>query len=192
MTGIEGVKDRLALGFFGFAAALAVLAAWEQPSLLAWLAALHNAVLTCLYARRLPARRYDRSGFWLGALAAVLPLAAPYPEEIHPLWMGFGLCGYGLTLWALLSLGGRFGVAPADRGLVTHGPYRWLRHPVYTGELMLRLALAVQSPQPLLALLLWLALAVIQVLRARREETILGGYAGYAGAVRYRLLPGVW
>lgn len=69
------MKDRLGLAFFTFAAMISGLVAWEHPSLLAWLAALHNAILGGLYARRKPAREYDRHGLWLGLLAALLPLA---------------------------------------------------------------------------------------------------------------------
>lgn len=186
------MKDRLGLAFFTFAAVVSGLAAWEHPSILAWLAALHNAILTGLYARRKPAREYDQRGLWLGLLAAVLPLAVPYPEQVHPVALTVGVFGYALVLWSLLTLGTRFSIAPADRGLVAHGPYRFVRHPMYLGELVLRLTLVSTSPQPFLAAGLFLALAAIQVLRAIREEQIISGYPAYAHQVRFRLIPGVW
>ena len=89
-------------------------------------------------------------------------------------------------------LGTRFGIAPADRGLVAHGPYRLVRHPMYLGELVLRLALVSVSPQPILSAGLFVALAAIQVSRARREERIIAGYPQYTVQVPYRLIPGVW
>lgn len=186
------MKDRLGLAFFAFAAVISALAAWEYPSVLAWLAALHNAILAGLYARRQPAREYDQRGLWLGLLAAVLPLAAPYPEKVPLVNLVIGILGYVLVIWSLLALGSRFGIAPADRGLVAYGPYRFVRHPMYLGELILRLALVVNSPQPFLAASLFLALAAIQVLRAIREEHIISGYPAYAHQVRFRLIPGVW
>lgn len=186
------MKDRLGLAFFTFAAVISALAAWEHPSILAWLAALHNIILAGLYSRRKPARDYDRRGLWLGLLAAGLPLAAPYPEQVPPVVLVVGVSGYALVLWSLLTLGTRFGIAPADRGLVAHGPYRFVRHPMYLGELVLRLALVSTSPQPFLAAGLFIALAAIQVLRAIREEHIIFGYLGYAHQVRFRLIPGVW
>ena len=153
------MKERFGLAFFTFAAAVSILAAWEHPSLLAWLAALHNAILAGLYARRRPARNYDQQGLWLGLLAAVLPLAAPYLDEIPLVILIIGMLGYALVLWSLLVLGTRFGIAPADRGLVAHGPYRLVRHPMYLGELVLRLALVSVSPQPILSAGLFATLA---------------------------------
>jgi protein-S-isoprenylcysteine O-methyltransferase Ste14 len=186
------MKDRLGLAFFTFAAAISALAAWEHPSILAWLAVLHNAILAWLYAHRQPAREYDQRGLWLGLLAAVLPLAAPYPEKVPPVPLVAGTMGYLLVIWSLVVLGSRFGIAPADRGLVANGPYRFVRHPMYLGELVLRLALVSTSPKPFLAAGLFIALAAIQVLRAVREEPIIADYPKYAAQVRYRLLPGVW
>lgn len=186
------MKDRLGLAFFTFAAVISGLAAWEHPSILAWLAALHNAILAGLYARRKPAQEYDTRGLWLGLLAAVLPLAAPYPEQVHPVILTIGMFGYALVLWSLLTLGTRFGIAPADRGLIVHGPYRFVRHPMYLGELVLRLALVSTSSQPFLAIGMFMALAAIQIFRAIREEDIISGYPAYACQVRFRLIPGVW
>jgi len=186
------MKDRLGLAFFTFAAVVSVLAAWEQPTALAWLAAIHNAILAALYARRKPATSYDQRALWLGILAAVLPLAAPYPAEMPAPVSIIGLLGYGLVLWSLLALGRSFGIAPADRGLITQGPYRYIRHPMYLGELILRAALVVTSPQPLLAGALLVALVIIQVIRLLREERIINAYSTYASRVRYRLIPGVW
>ena len=186
------MKDRLGLAFFTFAAVVSALAAWEQPTALAWLAAWHNAILAAVYARRKPAKSYDRRGLALGILAALLPLAAPYPAEMPVPVLIIGLLGYGLVLWSLLVLGRSFGIAPADRDLVTQGPYRYIRHPMYLGELILRAALVITSPQPLLAATLLFALMIIQVARALREERIINAYKTYSGRVRYRLIPGVW
>jgi protein-S-isoprenylcysteine O-methyltransferase Ste14 len=186
------MKDRLGLAFFTFTAIVMLLAAWDRPTVLAWLVALHNALLAFLYTRRKPADLYDHKGLWLGLLAAMLPLATPYPAKAPFLVILFGILGYSLIFWSLLALGSHFGIAPADRGLIKHGPYRWVRHPMYLGELILRAALIIPSSNSYIAVASLISLGVVQVLRTYREEQIIAGYTAYAHQVRYRLIPGVW
>ena len=84
-----------------------------------------------------------------------------------------------------------------DRGhqVVTTGPYRFVRHPMYAG-------LVVLIPCLPLFLGSWWALvpagliAILFVIRTALEDRTLRaelpGYAEYAQHVRYRLLPGIW
>jgi protein-S-isoprenylcysteine O-methyltransferase Ste14 len=94
----------------------------------------------------------------------------------------------------LLTLGKRFGVRPALRGLVTRGPYRVVRHPLYLSYVIAHIGfnLQVWNVATLsLALLGWAAM----VCRIRAEERVLSGGPGwpaYVGLVRYRLVPGLW
>jgi protein-S-isoprenylcysteine O-methyltransferase Ste14 len=103
-----------------------------------------------------------------------------------------GLAGYGLILWSLTTLGKRFGIAPADRGLTSRGPYRFIRHPMYLGELIFRGALLFSSTNLVVDIILLVALTIIQSVRILREERWISGYACYARTVAWRLLPGVW
>jgi protein-S-isoprenylcysteine O-methyltransferase Ste14 len=84
-----------------------------------------------------------------------------------------------------------------ERGqkVVTSGPYRYMRHPMYAGALLFFLG------APLLLGSWWgLAVAPLMVvvlgIRAVLEERTLiaelEGYGDYAARVRYRLVPGVW
>ena len=191
------LRDRLGFAFFAFAAILAGIVSWEHPSILGWLNTAHNILVAILYAVRLPAQKSDSVGLYLGLLAALLPmlgmkftsLAGTRPEVVSVTWTLVGGAGYLLILWSLARLGRRFGIAPADRGLVVSGPYCFVRHPMYTGELLLRLALcAGTSGAPLvISVLLY-----IQVLRALREERVIAGYEKYANQVRWRLIPFVF
>ncbi|MCX6082172.1 MAG: isoprenylcysteine carboxylmethyltransferase family protein [Chloroflexi bacterium] len=191
------LRDRLGFAFFAFAAILAGIVSWEHPSILGWLNTAHNILVAILYAVRLPAQKSDSVGLYLGLLAALLPvlgmkfpsLAGTRPEAVSLVWTLVGGAGYLLILWSLARLGRRFGIAPADRGLVVSGPYCFVRHPMYTGELLLRLALcAGTSGAPLvISVLLY-----IQVLRALREERVIAGYEKYANQVRWRLIPFVF
>lgn len=181
------LRDWIGCALFLFAAVLSGLSAWETPSILTALNTFHNALLACLYLVRLPAQRSDNFGLALGLTAALLPaFAGTSLAPISPLWTIVGVTGELFALWSLATLGKRFGIAPADRGLIESGPYRLVRHPMYLGELILRLALAVGS----LEALIWLPFMLsLQILRAVREERILSGYAAYAQTVRWRLIP---
>jgi len=80
------------------------------------------------------------------------------------------------------------------RGLVTRGPYRWVRHPVYLDEItaMLGLLLPILSARNLAVFALFCAL---QLWRTRHEEAALAAtfpeYADYRRRTP-RLLPGLW
>jgi protein-S-isoprenylcysteine O-methyltransferase Ste14 len=186
------LRDKLGFAFFAFAAILAGIVTWEQPSLLGWLNTAHNLLIAILYAVRLPAQKSDRVGLYLGLLAALVPTLGASGTQFSTTsvaWTLVGAAGYLLILWSLARLGRRFGIAPADRGLVVSGPYRFVRHPMYSGELLLRLALSAGNPG---APLVFSVLLYLQVLRALREEQVIAGYAEYANAVRWRLIPGVF
>lgn len=186
----SSIGDYLGLMFFAFATVLAGIAAWEHPTLLAWLSVLHNGLLAVIYTMRRPAVKVDQKGLLLGLLAAALPMAS-YPDTI-PTWLLIpGLVGYAITMWSLLALGKSFGIAPADRGLVKHGPYKLVRHPMYLGELVYRCIL-VGSHLTLANAALLVALVIVQVARIKREERIIGDYENYMQETRWRLLPGIW
>jgi protein-S-isoprenylcysteine O-methyltransferase Ste14 len=187
----DTLRDRFGFAFFAFAAIVAGVAAWQSPSILVWLYAFHNLLLAWFYARREPAKRYDRVGLWLGMIAALLPTTVHSGTSPWYLLLP-GLAGYGLILWSLATLGKRFGIAPADRGLTSRGPYRLIRHPMYLGELVFRAALLFSSNNLALDLVLFALLITIQCLRILREEQWISGYPCYAHLVRWRLAPGIW
>jgi protein-S-isoprenylcysteine O-methyltransferase Ste14 len=101
------------------------------------------------------------------------------------------VCGYLWLLASALALGRCFGVLPEARGLVRRGPYRFVRHPVYLGEITALAGLALAAPAPRnLALLAVLVAA--QIARSRFEERALTAafpaYASYAQTTG-RLFP---
>lgn len=85
-------------------------------------------------------------------------------------------------------------VTQAQRVIDT-GPYAWMRHPMYTGAIVMYLAspIALGSYWAVLPALLIVPILVVRIIdeeaTLRRE---LPGYAAYMEHVRYRLLPGVW
>jgi protein-S-isoprenylcysteine O-methyltransferase Ste14 len=182
--------NRMGFIYFTFSTTLAVVAGIESPSLLACLAVPHNLILSVLYLVRNEEKTSNRNGLWLGLIAALLPMTS-YSKGIHPAWMVFSLAGYALMIWSLLRLGKSFGIAPADRGLVTQAPYNVVRHPMYLGELAYRWGL-VYSSLTHLSMILFVLLIGIQVARIIMEEKIISGYTEYQSATRWRLLPGIW
>lgn len=85
----------------------------------------------------------------------------------------------------------------AERGhrVVSDGPYAVVRHPMYSGTLILIAGIPLLlgswwglAASPLLVLLF----AVRAVLEERTLIAELPGYADYAARVRYRLVPLIW
>jgi protein-S-isoprenylcysteine O-methyltransferase Ste14 len=184
-------RNKLGFVFFLLAAVLSGMAAWKQPHILLFMNTAHNAILAILYATRLPAQKTDRTGLVLGLAAAFLPIifGGTDLKGISSALIATGIVGELLVLWSLITLGRRFSIGPADRGLTESGPYGFVRHPMYTGELILRLALSAGSSN---AWFLSLLMLVLQALRAIREERVIAGYAEYANRVPWRFLPGMF
>jgi protein-S-isoprenylcysteine O-methyltransferase Ste14 len=76
------------------------------------------------------------------------------------------------TAWSMWVLRRSFSITVEARALVTSGPYQWVRHPVYMGEI-LSAAAVVFWRWSLLNSAIFLLFAVIQLFRARREEAKL-------------------
>jgi len=128
------------------------------------------------------------------AILGAVSLREPGPDA-STAWLVAGevvaLASCGFLLASVLALGTCFGVLPEARGLVTRGPYRLVRHPVYLGELGACAGLVLSAPSA------WnlTAAAVLlgaQLVRMRLEERALAAafpeYATYAERTP-RLIP---
>jgi protein-S-isoprenylcysteine O-methyltransferase Ste14 len=99
------------------------------------------------------------------------------------------------ALWA--NRPGNFNIHPHPHpkgALVRHGPYRWVRHPMYSAVLLFGLACVVAAPSAETFGYL-VSLMLVLLGKARIEERLLlakhPDYAGYAAATK-RLLPGLF
>ena len=105
----------------------------------------------------------------------------------------FELCGIVVTQVARVYMGRSFGILPANRGIVSKGPFRWVRHPIYFGWFLLSMGYAMSFTNPRNTILI-IATLPFMVWRIDQEEAHLSAdpeYRGYMDHVRYRLLPGV-
>ena len=105
----------------------------------------------------------------------------------------FELFGVALAQVARVYMGRSFGVLPANRGIVSSGPFRWVRHPIYLGWLMLSIGYAMSYPNERNIMLIAMTLPLM-IWRIDQEEVHLSAdpeYRRYMDRVRYRFWPGV-
>jgi protein-S-isoprenylcysteine O-methyltransferase Ste14 len=102
--------------------------------------------------------------------------------------------GMALAIYGVACLRHRFSIVPEARGLVTTGPYAFVRHPIYFGEILAALGMIMPSLFSSHAAVLVLFIAA-QLRRTVYEERVLRAnfpaYAVYAKRVR-RLIPFVF
>jgi protein-S-isoprenylcysteine O-methyltransferase Ste14 len=96
------------------------------------------------------------------------------------------------SLWSLRTLGRSLSLIAQARTLVEAGPYRWIRHPLYTGEIVSTVGIAL-SVGTFPAFALVLLLIVLQLYRAICEESVLRAsfpeYRAYCERTS-RIVPG--
>jgi protein-S-isoprenylcysteine O-methyltransferase Ste14 len=101
------------------------------------------------------------------------------------------LVGVIITQSARLYLGRKFALLPANRGIVSRGPFAFIRHPIYAGWLILSVGYVMAYPNArnvsavaaTLPFMIW---------RIELEERLLdqdAAYRAYCAATPYRLLP---
>jgi protein-S-isoprenylcysteine O-methyltransferase Ste14 len=168
----------------------------------AFLVCAFYALIVWCYLRRGPAVSTSRSVS--ASAVAVLATLTPF---VFPLLGGDGqgtagqlaadvllVAGTSWSVWSLRFLGRNLSVIAQARGVADRGPYRLVRHPLYSGEIISSLGLAVAVGSAA-AFAVWLALIAMQVYRAIREEQVLLQALPLYRDYRARtaaLLPGVF
>jgi protein-S-isoprenylcysteine O-methyltransferase Ste14 len=171
-----------------------------QITLAVW-ALLEVAVRIAEAVRGKGRREHDRATrVWIAlSLAAAIAVAlvarsTPRVAGVAVMWLGLAL-----RAWAIIALGASFRTTvEVDPGqaVVTRGPYRWIRHPSYTGLLVIVAGFGLAAGG-------WLSFAAcvflplpaivrrIHVEEAELERVLGDAYRGYASG-RARLIPRLW
>jgi protein-S-isoprenylcysteine O-methyltransferase Ste14 len=144
-------------------------------------------------------------GASIGAAVALAALTAAHLQSLRVsasgravgvvvMWLGLAIRG-----WAIATLGGAFRTTvevDAGQAVVSTGPYAWVRHPSYTGLLLIVTGFGLAAGNWLGAAICLVAPLPAVVRRIAVEEAeltrVLGDpYRRYAARTK-RLVPGVW
>jgi protein-S-isoprenylcysteine O-methyltransferase Ste14 len=168
-----------------------------------WIYVSQHLLVLGIALTRHPPRAQDLST--ASTVAVVVSYAYPYAQVALLRW-GWGYAVWptagvvlvtvaaGLSLASLVTLGRGFGLRPALRRLVTTGPYRLVRHPIYFAYVLADVGYNVTEWAPgsvLVMLVGWASL----VYRIQAEERIMSqdaAWTDYRASVRYRLIPWLW
>ncbi len=109
----------------------------------------------------------------------------------------FVVLGVIFAVWARVNLGRNWSYAPAvkeNHELVTSGPYRLVRHPIYTGIILAALGTALSGTS--FGIALFLIAFFMFSFRIKKEEKIMlelfpNEYLSYQARTK-RLIPFVW
>ena len=157
------------------------------------------AVVILTVFRRAPAA-VDRS-IRARTLTAASILGPPLvrPSLIAPLAPEFvtvsvSALGLLVVIAGKISLGRSFGLIPANRGIVSAGVYRLVRHPIYLGYLITHFAFVAANPT-IWNVAVMLTSDIALLARAVCEEGTLArdeAYRHYQTRVRWRVVPGLF
>jgi len=206
-THVAGISGRRVGDFllFGVTSVEFVLLFFLTPTftIVDWIYVLQHLLVLGIALTRRPPDVRDHS--LPSSAAVVIAYAYPYAQVVYlrllpgePAWPAGGLIlvtvAAFLSIASLLSLGRRFGVFPALRGLMTKGPYRLVRHPMYLAYVIADIGYNLQEWNVGTALLVMAGWASL-LYRINAEERVLSqdaGWSAYAALVRHRLFPGLW
>lgn len=157
-------------------------------------------------------RRADRSSLrivWIAILCGVLAAFRAHASGIGPRFATGPLvttiavttcvAGFALRAWAVATLGRLFTVDVAIReghALVTAGPFRWVRHPSYTGLIAMFLGWSITFGNVVSVVTLLIPMAAALLYRVHVEERALASafgpsYEAYRARTK-RLVPYVF
>jgi protein-S-isoprenylcysteine O-methyltransferase Ste14 len=155
-------------------------------------------------------RSADNNSVLLILILSVLAIAIPvvewgyfHPGPSHVLWLIVGgsivAAGTGLRIWAIRILGKYFTATvqiQEEHQLIQHGPFRYIRHPSYTGAFLTAVGGAIVLEAWIGLLIATGCMLYAYYVRITTEEKALVGkfgqqYLDYQQQSS-RLIPGIW
>jgi protein-S-isoprenylcysteine O-methyltransferase len=134
-------------------------------------------------------------------LAAIFLRFAYFGGSNALYWTGFALFVFGIALrWYSIAYLGRFFtvnvVVAADQHVIDTGPYRFIRHPSYSGALLAFLGFGLCLANYLALLLILIPIGAVFLYRIRIEEAALqtglgAAYVNYMQRTK-RLVPFIY
>ena len=159
-----------------------------------------EALVVVLTVVRRSAAAVDRSA--RARLLTVLSMLGPpllQPAHVaallpQTLTVAASAAGLAIVIAGKLTLGRSFGLMPANRGVVSSGIYRIVRHPIYLGYLITHVAFLVATPSAWNIAALFAADAALLARAVCEEQTLSHDerYRTYQQTVRWRVCPGVF
>jgi len=108
------------------------------------------------------------------------------------------IVGYGLRFYSIWYLKDNFSVilrVNSDQKLISSGPYKYLRHPSYTGSIIALVGIGAISGYPLVIIMLLLFSLYITSIRIKHEEELLSknidGYGEYCKSTK-KIIPFIY
>lgn len=135
---------------------------------------------------------------WIAYALLVGPLAflvaTKHLFSPAPLAIAFFVAGLALVVWARLTFGWRSLHAGSDAtkgGLVTSGPYRWVRHPIYAGVMLALVGVVIGHHDARAIVAVAIIVAALGVRIAAEERAVVRMYPDYASYAKRtkRLVP---
>lgn len=152
----------------------------------------------------------DQGSWWLIALSSAvmagiillilhLEWTPDLPAYLIPVGILLMCLGIALRIWAVISLGKFFTMSVrifSNHHLIQTGPYRWIRHPSYTGAFITTLGFGLATGYLVILIAFLIILGCAQGYRIYIEEQALKQEFGkewtaYA-AKTWKLIPWIW
>jgi protein-S-isoprenylcysteine O-methyltransferase Ste14 len=148
-------------------------------------------------------RLFGLAGWLSIAVYLINPALMSWSEMILPVWLRWtgvvaGLISVPLLYWLFKSIGKNISQTVGTRKehqLVTTGPYRWIRHPLYSVGTLMALSIALIASNWFIAIAVLGALVMLLVRLPKEEANLItrfgSDYTDYMERTG-RLLPRLW